>query len=75
MDRPGQRPEQSSSHGGGVHALEAWVALPELPAALPPPKWKTTRILAVPLMSWVVMPRITRLLRRWLYPWAGSSAW
>jgi hypothetical protein len=22
----------------------------------------------VPLMTWVVMPRLTRLLRRWLYP-------
>jgi antibiotic biosynthesis monooxygenase (ABM) superfamily enzyme len=24
--------------------------------------------LAVPLMTWVVMPRVTRLLRGWLYP-------
>jgi antibiotic biosynthesis monooxygenase (ABM) superfamily enzyme len=23
---------------------------------------------AVPLMTWVVMPRVTRLLHRWLYP-------
>jgi antibiotic biosynthesis monooxygenase (ABM) superfamily enzyme len=22
----------------------------------------------VPLMTWVVMPRVTRLLRGWLYP-------
>jgi len=22
----------------------------------------------VPLMTWVVMPRVTRLLHRWLYP-------
>jgi antibiotic biosynthesis monooxygenase (ABM) superfamily enzyme len=22
----------------------------------------------VPLMTWVIMPRMTRLLRRWLYP-------
>jgi uncharacterized protein len=22
----------------------------------------------VPLMTWIVMPRLTRLLRRWLYP-------
>jgi uncharacterized protein len=27
-----------------------------------------TTALAVPLMTWVVMPRATRLLRRWLYP-------
>jgi uncharacterized protein len=24
--------------------------------------------LTVPLMPWVVMPRVTRLLHRWLYP-------
>jgi antibiotic biosynthesis monooxygenase (ABM) superfamily enzyme len=22
----------------------------------------------VPVMTWIVMPRLTRLLRRWLYP-------
>jgi antibiotic biosynthesis monooxygenase (ABM) superfamily enzyme len=27
-----------------------------------------TTALAVPLMTWVVMPRVTRLLRKWLYP-------
>jgi uncharacterized protein len=27
-----------------------------------------TTALTVPLMTWVVMPRVTRLLRRWLYP-------
>jgi hypothetical protein len=27
-----------------------------------------TTAVAVPLMTWVVMPRVTRLLRRWLYP-------
>jgi uncharacterized protein len=27
-----------------------------------------TTAIAVPLMTWVVMPRVTRLLRRWLYP-------
>ncbi|MEI6828985.1 MAG: antibiotic biosynthesis monooxygenase [Synechococcaceae cyanobacterium ELA445] len=84
------------------NALEAWVALPELPAAQPPPKWKTTLLSALglyplillvpgllgpitvqlpaplrtllnlavmmPLMSWVVMPQVSRLFRRWLYP-------
>ena len=27
-----------------------------------------TTALTVPLMTWVVMPRVTRLLRGWLYP-------
>ena len=27
-----------------------------------------TTALTVPLMTWVVMPRVTRLMRRWLYP-------
>ena len=26
-----------------------------------------TTAIAVPLMTWVLMPRVTRLLRRWLY--------
>jgi hypothetical protein len=28
--------------------------------------------LGVPLMTWVVMPRVTRLLRGWLYPEGGQ---
>jgi antibiotic biosynthesis monooxygenase (ABM) superfamily enzyme len=32
-----------------------------------------TTALAVPLMTWVVMPRVTRLLRRWLYPGVSSA--
>ena len=27
-----------------------------------------TTAVTVPLMTWVVMPRVTRLLRGWLYP-------
>jgi uncharacterized protein len=27
-----------------------------------------TTAIAVPVMTWVLMPRVTRLLRRWLYP-------
>jgi hypothetical protein len=30
-----------------------------------------TTAVTVPLMTWVVMPRMTRLLRRWLYPDPG----
>ena len=32
------------------------------------PRLGITTALAVPLMTWVVMPRVTRLLRGWLYP-------
>jgi antibiotic biosynthesis monooxygenase (ABM) superfamily enzyme len=32
------------------------------------PRLAITTALAVPLMTWVVMPRVTRLLRAWLYP-------
>jgi uncharacterized protein len=32
------------------------------------PKLGITTAIAVPLMTWVVMPRVTRLLRGWLYP-------
>jgi uncharacterized protein len=32
------------------------------------PRLGITTALTVPLMTWVVMPRVTRLLRRWLYP-------
>ena len=28
----------------------------------------STTVIAVPLMTWVVMPRVTRLLHRWLFP-------
>lgn len=39
--------------------------LEELPMVL---RLGITTALAVPLMTWVVMPRVTRLLRAWLYP-------
>lgn len=32
------------------------------------PRLATTTAVTVPLMTWVVMPRVTRLLRPWLYP-------
>ena len=32
-----------------------------------------TTALTVPLMTWVVMPRVTRLLHRWLYPGHGAE--
>jgi antibiotic biosynthesis monooxygenase (ABM) superfamily enzyme len=32
------------------------------------PRLGVTTAVAVPLMTWVVMPRVTRLLRGWLYP-------
>ena len=33
-----------------------------------------TTAIAVPLMTWVVMPRVTRLLRGWLYPTEEKTA-
>jgi uncharacterized protein len=36
---------------------------------LPPvPRLGIITAVTIPLMTWVVMPRVTRLLRRWLYP-------
>lgn len=32
------------------------------------PRLAVTTAVTVPLMTWLVMPRVTRLLRRWLYP-------
>jgi len=39
--------------------------LKDLPLAV---RLGITTALAVPLMTWVLMPRVTRLLRGWLYP-------
>jgi antibiotic biosynthesis monooxygenase (ABM) superfamily enzyme len=39
--------------------------LEDLPVVL---RLGITTAVAVPLMTWVVMPRVTRLLRGWLYP-------
>jgi hypothetical protein len=89
-----------------VNSLEAWFALPEIPNAPPPPKWKTAIVSAVgiypaislmpillrpitnglpswlatlvsisvmmPLMTWVIMPQVTRLFKGWLYPSAST---
>jgi hypothetical protein len=32
------------------------------------PRLALTTAVTVPIMTWVVMPRVTRLLRGWLYP-------
>ena len=48
------------------------VALAPLIGSLPlVARLAVTTGVAVPLMTWVVMPRATRLLRRWLYPDPG----
>jgi antibiotic biosynthesis monooxygenase (ABM) superfamily enzyme len=45
------------------------VALAPLVGGLPlVARLAVTTGVAVPLMTWVVMPRVTRLLHRWLYP-------
>jgi hypothetical protein len=46
-----------------VTSLECWFTLPGQPGTA----------LTVPLMTWVVMPRVTRLLHRWLYPGPGAE--
>ena len=43
--------------------LEFWFSLPELPAAHPSPH----KMALVLLMTYLVMPRVTRLLKSWLY--------
>jgi uncharacterized protein len=37
------------------------------------PRLAVTTAVTVPIMTWLVMPRITRLLRSWLYPTASPS--
>jgi antibiotic biosynthesis monooxygenase (ABM) superfamily enzyme len=37
------------------------------------PRLAITTAVTVPIMTWLVMPRVTRLLRGWLYPEAAGS--
>jgi antibiotic biosynthesis monooxygenase (ABM) superfamily enzyme len=37
------------------------------------PRLGITTAVTVPLMTWIVMPRITRVLRGWLYPKSSSA--
>ena len=41
-----------------------------------PLAWRVlvSAVVVVGLMTWVVMPTVTRLLRRWLYPGAGTDS-
>jgi antibiotic biosynthesis monooxygenase (ABM) superfamily enzyme len=32
------------------------------------PRLAITTAVTVPIMTWLVMPRVTRVMRRWLYP-------
>jgi antibiotic biosynthesis monooxygenase (ABM) superfamily enzyme len=45
--------------------------LEDLPVVL---RLGITTAVAVPLMTWIVMPRVTRLLRGWLYPGHRTSS-
>jgi len=50
------------------------VALGTLSESLPlVARLAVTTGVTVPLMTWVVMPRVTRLLHRWLYPERGAA--
>jgi antibiotic biosynthesis monooxygenase (ABM) superfamily enzyme len=50
------------------------VAVAPLIGALPVvARLAVTTAVAVPLMTWVIMPRMTRLLHRWLYPHRGDD--
>jgi uncharacterized protein len=46
---------------------------PALKGIAPIPRLGITTAITVPLMTWIVMPRVTRLLRRWLYPGATED--
>ena len=37
------------------------------------PRLAITTAVTVPIMTWLVMPRITRLLRGWLYPGPAAA--
>jgi uncharacterized protein len=37
------------------------------------PRLAVTTAVTVPIMTWLVMPRVTRLLRSWLYPTASPK--
>jgi antibiotic biosynthesis monooxygenase (ABM) superfamily enzyme len=50
------------------------IVLGPLIAGLPlVPRLGLTTAVTVPLMTWIVMPRITRVLRGWLYPKSSST--
>lgn len=54
-----------------VNGLEAWFALPEVPNALPPPKWKSAIASAIgiyPVISLmpIALQPITKALPAWL---------
>jgi antibiotic biosynthesis monooxygenase (ABM) superfamily enzyme len=44
------------------------VARESMPQSLEVVEPAITTAVTVPLMTWIVMPRVTRALRRWLYP-------
>jgi len=48
-----------------VIALDPWLSKLDLVLRL-----AVTTAMTVPIMTWLVMPRVTRLLRSWLYPTA-----
>ena len=51
-----------------VVALDPWLSKLDLVLRL-----AVTTAVTVPIMTWLVMPRVTRLLRTWLYPTASRE--
>jgi antibiotic biosynthesis monooxygenase (ABM) superfamily enzyme len=51
-----------------VIALDPWLEKLDLV-----PRLAVTTAVTVPIMTWLVMPRVTRLLRSWLYPTASPK--
>jgi antibiotic biosynthesis monooxygenase (ABM) superfamily enzyme len=64
--------EFSAQHYQRASGLETWFTLPGERAIVPPPRWKqraaVTPVVLLSLMTYVVMPLLTRLFRGWLYP-------
>jgi uncharacterized protein len=59
-----------------VSAIGIYPVISVMPILLKPitsqlPSWLATPVsisIMMPLMTWIIMPQVTRLFKRWLYP-------